>query len=562
MGRISVLDPEVSGRIAAGEVIERPASVVKELCENALDAGSHRVVVEIWDGGLQRIRVTDDGEGMDAEDAAVCLLRHATSKLRRVEDLIGIETLGFRGEALPSIAAVARLELRTRRADQDGGTLVSSAGGSPPVLSPAGGPPGTVVDVSDLFFNLPARRQALQGPSRSSAGAAIFEVVSAEALARPDVAFTFCQDGREILATPGSGDLRATAAALWGAEVAATLLPVDASASGWRFTGLIAPPTSCRGNRSWQYLAVEGRPVRPTAIQGVVEAAYRGLLMVHRYPVYAVDLSGPDGEYDVNVHPSKREVRLRNEGAVRALVHRAVTATLRTAELVPDLPVQHDGPAVGWRGASEDRSLFDTVREEPIVWERTDPAPLAPTPRIPQLEPLGQIRQSFLVARGEDGLYVIDQHAAHERVFFERLQAEPSAVRERLVTPALVELSLTQWAIWQKAAEAIKASGYTVEEFGSHTLLVRAVPSGFSGPLTEVLDRWEVGGQEDPVRRAHRALAACKAAVKAGQALTPEDCVALLADLSLCTDPFTCPHGRPTFLRLGTAELERHFGRH
>lgn len=561
MGRISVLDPEVSGRIAAGEVIERPASVVKELCENALDAGSHRVVVEIWDGGLERIRVSDDGEGMDAEDAALCLLRHATSKLRQVEDLVGLETLGFRGEALPSIAAVARLELRTRRADQDGGTLVSSAGGSPPQLSFAGGPPGTVVEVSDLFFNLPARRQALQGSSRTSLGGAIFEVVSAEALARPDVAFTLFQDEREILATPGSGDLRATAASLWGTEVASALLPVDASASGWRLTGLIAPPASCRGNRAWQYLAVKGRPVRPTAIQGTVEAAYRGLLMVHRYPVYAVQLTGPDEEYDVNVHPSKREVRLRNEGAVRALVHRAVTGALRSAALVPELPLQSDRSALTWRGAAEDRSLFDTGREEPIVWERADPSPPGPAPRIPRLEPLGQIRQSFLVARGEDGLYVIDQHAAHERVFFERLEAEPSAVRERLVTPVLVELTLAQWAIWQKAREAIEASGYTVEEFGPHSLLVRAVPAGFSGSLTEVLDRWEVGG-EDPVQRAHRALAACKAAVKAGQVLTPEDCVALLEDLALCRDPFTCPHGRPTFLRVGTAELERHFGRH
>ncbi len=611
LARIRVLPPEVARRIAAGEVIERPASVVKELCENAVDAGARRVTVDLTDGGLAEIVVTDDGCGMDPEDALVAFERHATSKLERFEDLEGLQTLGFRGEALPSIAAVARVEMVTRPEERPDASVVRIAGGGPPERGTAGASPGTRLGVRDLFFNLPARRAALRSPGQELA--AVTETVQAGALARPDVAFHLTHNGREVLATPGDGELLSAVVALWGPEVGRAMLPVAGRSDGWEVVGLCGTPARARGNRGIQFLSVDGRPVRSDAVRGAIEGAYHNLLMVHRYPLFVLRLAAAPGQYDANVHPSKREVRLYRPERVRDLCHRAVRAALHQADLIPGLaptaaaalerlpdapprpsylrfafqaqaseggatyrpdlpptPPPGGDPSRGEGGAARTEAAAAAgLRDTPVADSGNAPSagaersPLVGASRLPALRPLGQIADAYIVAEGDDGLYLIDQHAAHERVQFEALSARVDRPAAPLLQPVAVRLTAHQWERWERDRAALAEAGLATEEFGPGTVLVRTVPLGLpddpAAVLAAVLDGLD-GAAPGPVA-ARLALAACKAAIKAGRRLGPGEAVALLDSLGACADPFHCPHGRPTVLRLGLGELERHFGR-
>lgn len=591
MGRIQVLAADVAGRIAAGEVVERPASVVKELVDNALDAGARRIRVELAEGGAAGIVVSDDGCGMDPEDAVLAFARHATSKIRAFSDLTGLATLGFRGEALPSIGAVAKVELLTRPAEATAGTMVRLAGGgaAQAVVAPAA--PGTRVAVEDLFFNMPARRASLRGGAQELAAG--LEAVTAAAVARPDVAFRVMHNGREVLGTPGDGDLLSAVVALWGPDVARGMLPVAGRDGGWEVAGLCGTPTRARGNRALQFISVDGRPVRAEHVRGAVEGAYRNLLMVHRYPVFILRLSGGADLYDPNVHPSKREVRFLRVEAVRDLCHHAVRASLRQARLIPDvLPAGGTEPAprasavgFGFRVQAPEgppgvappagwpvRDRDPEVRAEEAAAEyragaaspgnAADLDPPAPA-RLPALRPLGQVADAYIVAEGPDGLYLIDQHAAHERVFFERLGARPPGAAQALLQPVPVELGEQQWGQWEQHREELTALGLVAEEFGDSAILVRAIPAGLGGAPGSVVAALlaEVAGQPHGPRAARLALAACKAAIKAGQPLDAGDLHRLLAELGACRDPYTCPHGRPTLLHLGLGDMERHFGR-
>lgn len=604
MGRIRVLPADVARRIAAGEVIERPASVVKELCENALDAGAGRVSVDLAEGGLQEIVVTDDGCGIEAEDAALAFERHATSKLSRFEDLEGLQTLGFRGEALPSIVAVSRVEMTTRPADRPEATTVRIAGGSRPEVGAAGAAPGTRMVVRDLFFNLPARRSALRSPGQELA--AVTEAVQAEALARPDVAFRLTHNGKEVLATPGDGELLSAVIALWGPDIGRAMLSVAGRGDGWEVTGLCGTPAKARGNRGIQFLSVDGRPVRSDAIRGALEGAYHNLLMVHRYPLFVLRLQAAPGQYDANVHPSKREVRIYRPERVRDLCHRAVRAALQQADLIPgltppaptaaaaldrlpdapprpsfirfalqaqasEMPLQYRDP-VRSPGAGEAQAPYGGLPIPPMAPSAPDQDPLLPEPagvpsrghgRWPQMRPMGQVAEAYIVAEGPDGLYLIDQHAAHERVQFEALSSRSDRPSAPLLEPVAVSLTPQQWERWERARQELDGAGLATEEFGPGTVLVRSVPLGLrTDPavvLTGVLDSLE-GGTAGPVA-ARLAMAACKSAIKAGQQLAPAEVDTLLQQLAACSDPFHCPHGRPTLLRLGLGELERHFGR-
>jgi DNA mismatch repair protein MutL len=566
VGRIAVLPPEVAARIAAGEVVERPASVVKELCDNALDAGARRVRVELEEGGLRAVVVVDDGVGMDPEDAVLAFRRHATSKIRRFEDLQSLSTLGFRGEALPSIAAVARVRLTTRPADRPEGTSVEVAGPSEPEARPAAAAPGTRVEVRDLFFNTPARRAVLRGSAHERA--LVLEVVTGLALARPDVAFEVVEGRRELLATPGEGGLLGAAVALWGPELVRQLLPVHAEEQGWEVRGLCGPPAVSRGHRGLQFLSVDGRPVRSEAVRGAVESAYQGLLMTRRFPVFVLALvARAPGLYDPNVHPSKREVRWVREDAVRDLCRRAVRAALRGAELIPEARARsaaaeepRPSPAPRPWGAAVRFAL--QAQAAPSV-PREEAAALAPQGSLPALRPLGQLAQAYLVAEGPDGLYLVDQHAAHERVWYERLAGRQSPCRP-LAVPLPVVLTPDRLRRVETRAEALVAAGYTVEPFGEAAVLLRAVPDlpgdpvdGFLGFLDRLGDG-RAGEEDGDVRRA---LVACRSAIRAGAPLGAEDAAALLDALGRCAEPFTCPHGRPTVVRLGLDELERLFRR-
>ncbi len=563
MGRIAVLPPEVAQRIAAGEVIERPASVVKEACENALDAGARRIEVRLAGGGLAEITVRDDGIGMDAEDAVLAFQRHATSKLRRFEDLERLATLGFRGEALPSIAAVGRVELITRPAGQDVATRVEVREGHPPAVSGVGAAPGTQISCYDLFTRLPARRAALGAPGYELGRC--LEAITAQALARPDVAFRVLHDAREVLQTPGDGELLSCCVALWGPEVARGLLAVSGRDEGWEVAGFAGGPAVARGNRQAQFLAVDGRPVRSETVRGAVEHAYAHLLQVRRYPLFVLQLRGAEGEYDANVHPSKREVRLYHPERVRRLCHQAVRTALARADLLAEArlaPPAEAAPAASqsFSRPPEARPLQPEAREESGGWMAAA-LPEAAAPALPPLTSLGQFADSYLVALGPDGVYLVDQHAAHERVFFEALERRAPA--QRLLEPALLRLSADDERRWAELAPDLQRLGLEAEPFGHGALLIRAVPAGLDAdPLSAVADllaRAEAGA--DTLTAARRALAACKAAIKAGAHLAPADQAALLQQLAACRQPFTCPHGRPTVLRWSLAELERHFGR-
>jgi DNA mismatch repair protein MutL len=567
MGRIAVLPPEVSQRIAAGEVIERPASVVKEACENALDAGARRIEVGLRAGGIEEIAVRDDGCGMDPDDALLAFQRHATSKLRRFEDLERLDTLGFRGEALPSIAAVGRVELVTRPAARPEATRVSLEEGTDARCASCAAAPGTQLTVRDLFGHMPARRAALGAPGHELTRCV--EAVTAQALARPDVAFRVLHEGREILQTPGDGELLSACVALWGPDVARGLLAVSGRGDGWEVEGYAGAPPVARGSRAAQFLSIDGRPVRAEAVRGAVEQAYAHLLQVRRYPLFVLRLRGTPGEYDANVHPSKREVRLYHPERVRRVCHHAVRVALTRADLVAEpalaaalqTPADPLPPPPRTADAPTARGAPAAAREELPAWVDR-PAPDPDVPRLPALRALGQFGDAYLVALGPDGVYLIDQHAAHERVFFEALQ-RPGGPRQPLLEPVLVRLSADERRRWEELGPELARLGLEAEPFGAGALLIRSVPAGLdsdpAAALADVLARPEAGA--DALTSARRALAACKAAIKAGTPLAHEDQTALLAELARCREPFTCPHGRPTVLRWTRSELERYFGR-
>ncbi len=559
---IRVLPPEVAARIAAGEVVERPASVVKELVENALDAGATRIGVQVEGGGIALIRVTDDGCGIPAEELPLALERHATSKLGPDGDLAAVATLGFRGEALPSIAAAADLEIVTRVPGAAAGALLRTRDGRREPVRPAAAPVGTTVTVRGLFARQPARRKFLRTPAGEAAQVA--QVVSHYALAYPEVAFTLTLDWRRALVSPGSGDPREAAAAVYGARVAAALLEVRGEEAGVVVRGLVGPPDLARASRAHISLFVNRRWVQHRRLVYAVESAYETLLMNGRHPLAVIDVSLDPAEVDVNVHPAKAEVRFRAEGEVFRVVQQAVRRALVEASPVPTAwPSEADAAA----------------EPEPATWRLPEPEalprPVAPPPTpmpgrlvLPVLRVVGQVAATYVVAEGPAGMYLIDQHAAHERVLYERIRARqggPPTV-QALLEPVVFEPTPAQAAALAAYEAELAALGFALEPFGERAVLIRAVPAEMAGrdaarTMAEFLDAMVAGGP--PVDRAERAAMtlACHAAVRAGKTLTVDEMRELVRLLEACAAPQTCPHGRPTMVHVSAAALEREFGR-
>ncbi len=615
---IQVLTPEVAAKIAAGEVVERPASVVKELLENSLDAGAHHIATEARGGGLQLIRVSDDGGGIPSNEVELAFHRHATSKLSSAADLEAIVTLGFRGEALPSIAAVAEVRLVTRTPDQMAGYQVQLQGGATVQKGKAACPVGTTVTVRQLFHHLPARLKFLR--SAATEGGHIASLVHQYALAFPEVAFTLTLDGRETFRSSGSGQLRDVAAAVYSPDIARQLLEVDsavkegeAPAVRPRLWGLVSPPALSRASPSYISTFVNRRWVHSGSLRAALSEAYRGYLMVGRYPIAILHLALPPAEIDVNVHPAKREVRFRSEGAVFAAVKEAVAATLKGHAPVPELRVpppfaerhrtdQTDrtdqpgsGLAAGRPWGTQPLALHPQPSQSilpgtlsPRYWapepvtapvgppSHTPTAPAAPTPnpdwsgRLPVLRVMGQIATTYIVAEGPDGVYLVDQHAAHERVLYEQLRAqsrESGPEVQGMLQPALVELLFQSRESGLEEQQAALASyGFEIEHFGGRSYLVRAVPAVLAGKevaqvLQELQDTLKAGSPGDWSDAIAISLA-CHGAIKAGQSLTDQEMRGLLRQLEACESPRTCPHGRPIMLHLSQAQLEREFGRH
>jgi DNA mismatch repair protein MutL len=579
---IRVLPDEVASQIAAGEVVERPASVVKELLENAIDAEAGHITITVEGAGQGLIEIADDGVGIAAEDLPLALARHATSKLSSAEDLYKIETLGFRGEALASIGSVSRLTLTTRSREAEMGLRLRVEGGHAETPLPVGAPHGTVVRVEDLFFNTPARKKFLK-TDRTERGQ-IDILVTRYALAYPQVRFQLNQEDRQSLQTSGNGNQREVLTTIYGVEIAKQMIEVLSEDDDLVITGFISPTSLTRSNRREIIFFVNGRPIQDAALATALIQAYHTMLMVGRYPVAILFLDIPPHLVDVNVHPTKAEVRFRNRDQVFRGIGRATRKALLAHSTVPQ--VDGIGQQIRWspkwgqesgtRGRDFDPAWETGVGEHPNVVDDTQGfvveggQPSLPRVNIPLLRLVGQVAASYLIAEGPDGLYLIDQHAAHERVLFEKLLAQrnPTIPSQILLEPATVELSPASARLLEDQLDLLRNLGFQVELFGRGTFIVRAVPALLSSlnpaaALRVLVEDFEE--DETPLANAIEAriiARICKrAAIKAGQLLSPEEGEALLRDLESCQAPRTCPHGRPTMIHLSVDLLERQFGR-
>ena len=565
------LPPEISGKIAAGEVIERPASVVRELLDNALDAGARRIDVAVEQGGKALIEITDDGSGIPPNQVALAVERHSTSKLTTVDDLARIQTLGFRGEALASIAAVAELTLRSVIAEGRPGRVVLARDERVIEERPAGGARGTCVTVRSLFQTIPARLEFLKA-ERTELGHIVAAVTRA-ALGHPHVSFRLHDGHRERVRTPGDGDLRNALLAIYGATLVDQLIELPPGET-LGIDGFISQPHLQRSSRADIALYVNGRWVSDRLLSAAVSEAYRSVMPTGRFPVIVLNLTIPPEEVDVNVHPSKSEVRFRRSGEVfrrlSATVRRALASSTEIAPARLDRPVvdQFFFPtgAASWQSGPPPPTRNLGAGAGPP--EATDDQPTgAPNLRSPVMRPLGQVENTYIVAAGPRGLYLIDQHAAHERILFERLTDEGGAPTQRLLDPTSVELSAEESDWVASHAADLRTLGFDVTSFGPSAWLLRAVPSalGRIDAATYLREVVAEAQSSDFQRLASadrlRWSLACGAAVKSGAPLAFDEMSALIRDLEACDLGLTCPHGRPTVILLSRELLDREFGR-
>ena len=570
---IRILDPNLASKIAAGEVVERPASVVKELVENSLDAGATRITVEIQGGGIDLIRVTDDGEGIPVLDLELAVERHATSKIAQESDLQGITTMGFRGEALPSIASVSHMVLTSRERGTNQGAFIRVNGGIIERKGAVGCPEGTSVTVNDLFANVPARRKFLRSVAAESGR--IRTVVARLALAYPHIRLQLVSNGKESFSSPGNGSFRDTLASAYDHQTVDGLLEISgADGEGRRMWGYVSPPSLHRANRSAINFYVNRRWVQSRLLLQAVEEAYRGLLMDGRHPVVALHLELPLAEVDVNVHPAKCEVRFHHEGSIFSLVQRTAREALVAQSPVP-LVAPQPAAATHFR---RDPAPAEEGREQPPLWSTLIPpntqSPVEHSPAdmpatLPTLRVIGQATSTYIIAEGPGGVYLIDQHAAHERVVYEQVSRQ---ARERqpevqgLLEPHAVELLPAQIQTLEAWSDLLAAYGFQGEPFGEGTYLLRGVTGGLKNTspeqlLGEALDL--LAQARDPAQAGDSLAAsiACHSAVRAGDILSPQEMVALVRQLEATESPHTCPHGRPTMLHISAGNLEREFGR-
>ena len=576
--KIRLLPPALVSRIAAGEVIERPASVVKELIENALDAGASRVDIQAASGGVTLLRVSDDGEGVDADDLEAAFTRHATSKLEDEAALHRIGTLGFRGEALASMAAVADVTLLSCTAGSLSGAEIRVKNGVVIEQGPRAAPPGTTVSVRNLFRDVPARLKFLK--SNAAEANRIASVVGAYALSRPGTAFSLTVDGKESVRSQGNGDRRAAFAAVYGAGTAARMLDVewsgDSSGLAIDVVGLTSPADLSRGNRTFVTLLVNGRLVQSRSLSFAVIEAYRGFLGSGRYPMAVLDVHVDVGETDVNVHPAKMEIKFRDERPVFSAVRHAVTESLE-GEAAPRPATVIPGAAASPFAPLDEAAASRPMPVDAPISGLREAAPRAQGAasgqgalRVPVLRVLGQLGSTFIISEGPEGMYLIDQHTAHERVLFDQLRRDRDrgeVKSQGLLEPLAVEMSPEEQELVAEHAEILTGYGFDTEPFGERAVLLRAVPAGLAAAeparaLHDVLDYL----QADDLRGyswEERMLAsvACHSAVRAGQALSAQEMREMVRLLETADNPHACPHGRPIIVHMSTAQLEREFDR-
>jgi DNA mismatch repair protein MutL len=612
MSRIRILPEVLANKIAAGEVVERPSSVVKELVENALDAQATRILIDIEKGGRAMIRVSDNGTGMSRDDALLALERFATSKIHKDADLFDIRTLGFRGEALPSIAAVSRMTLITRQAEADSGVEVRIHGGKINHVADAGAPPGTMISVARLFYNTPARRKFLKAVTTEMGH--IADVTAAMALVRPGVHFVLNHDNRAVKQWPRTGDGALRAADVLGRDVGGDLIPLSEQVDHIRIAGYLGPARLARATSRSIYLFVNGRRVRDRVLQHALFDAYSGRLVKGRFPLAVLFLELPHDQVDVNVHPTKHEIRFADQRRVHDAVRDRVAAALADAERQRWAVGRsgrpgpgRDNSAVGsvaqtpadYRIPSESKPPSEPPLEDfahPILTDVTEPAsaradrsspegmPVRSTatrpPEVSDQKPLwasggfadlsiiGQFQGTYILCQGPQGLVIIDQHAAHERIVYEALKARSGRIdSQRLLMPETVELGFEEARILETLIPRLDALGLELEPFGGNTFVVKSIPVLLDdrriGPIvTELVEKAaEIGLESDPeaVLDACRMVMACHNAVRANQHLHAKQITRMLEQLDRCHDPDHCPHGRPTWIRWSVKDLEKAF---
>jgi DNA mismatch repair protein MutL len=579
---IRVLEAQVAAKIAAGEVVERPASVVKELVDNAIDAGATQIRVETREGGLRLIRIADDGCGIADAEVELAFARHATSKIATADDLNSVRSLGFRGEALHAIAAVAHITITTKTANDESATVARLENGVIVQRSRRGAPDGTSISVENLFAAVPARLKFLK--SAASETGRVGDVISQYALAYPAVKFTLVCDGRLVFQSPGSGNLHDVLVKVLGVETARGMIEVkDNGEEGSAVSGYISQPAVTRSTRAYLSFFVNRRWVQNRMLGYALEEAYHTLLQVGRHPLAVINITMPPDQVDVNVHPAKSEVRFLHERDVFASVQKAVRAALIESAGIPvatsyPLPGDPAEPA-RWMPPTPQQPALDLWRGPQPVHTTPDVSPIGAPPssaadasptKLPPLRILGQAAQTYIIAESPEGIYLIDQHSAHERIIYERLMAESQrqqVTAQGLLDPISLDLAPRQAIVVQRHLPQLLEMGFQIEAFGGAAILVRAVPAllpknGVAQALRAILDDLaNEASSAEGWREALIVAITCHSAVRAGQSLSSDEMRELIMQLEQTTLPRTCPHGRPTMILLSAAQLEREFGR-
>ncbi|MFA6305597.1 MAG: DNA mismatch repair endonuclease MutL [Candidatus Gracilibacteria bacterium] len=576
MSIIKLLPENLVNQIAAGEVVERPASVVKELTENSIDAGADRIVVDIKDAGITFIKVSDNGLGMSREDTGMCVARHATSKISSEADLWKINTMGFRGEALPSIASVSKMIIKSKRVEDISGTEISITGGNVASVTDIGIPVGTSVEVYDLFFNTPARQKFLKKESTELGH--ITTMFDNIALANPHIAFKLIHNEKVISDFPKSTDLISRIADIFGGNTADAMLPVFYGGSELSIDGFIGKPLLSRSTSQHQYFFVNGRYIQHYLFANTIKSAYHSMLMENKKPVFVINIKINPAMVDVNVHPRKTEVRFADQQALNSILYSAVKTVLEKSNLIPKAFVETQRymsdslPKEVSFGNKPRFSAQDSINfSRDILMDREHDS-TAMIQKEPVLKSIVQISDSYIVAKNDEGLVLIDQHAAHERVRYEELMNQFSCSDKKiqpLLVPLQMECTSTEIAQIEENIDVFKNLGFEIENFGGNTFNIYSVPSFFSGEDIEqvmkgVLD--DIENEKNPSRfygnvETVITYMACRSAIKFGQKLSIDEMQSLIVQIEKLKLPYTCPHGRPTMISLTLSELEKMFGR-
>lgn len=610
---IQVLDEQTINKIAAGEVVERPSSVVKELVENAIDAGATEITIEVTGGGEELIRVSDNGKGMTREDAMLAVMRHATSKIRTAEDLTQVLSLGFRGEALASISAVSRFMLMTRQEGDALGTELAMEGGTLLHTEDVGCALGTTISVEDLFFNTPARKKFLKKPQTETTN--INHIVTKLSLSHPEIAFKLIANQKMLVSTPGTDKLFDTIGSLYGAKVAAEIVAIDKTEGDVSVRGYLAKPAVLKSNRQWQTFLVNGRIINSRFLAKAIDNAYHSLLPKSGFPMVVLELTMPTEDVDINVHPQKSEVKFADESKLYRLVYHAVTEVLsevaRSGDIASDVErprYEEYMPQPMRRMEEYPRLAFDTVStpvhtshtglastmsqavSNKLPWEKEEPAvafqagyrvaenvpvyqavstqPIAEQ-TVERFYPMGQVYECYIVAQNENGLFLIDQHAAHERILYDRFAAATDSVpSQQLLIPQIMEFTAEECDIIAENEAIFMNLGFSLDLVGPQTFRLKEMPADVPTDEAEAIIReilMAYRNMHEPSARELRhhglQIAACRAAIKAGEVLTMRQMQILLHELSETTMPYTCPHGRPCMIRFDVKDLDKMFKR-